>query len=90
MLLEHQLRKLWDNYRNETGLNATQHQLRHTYATMLFESGVDIKTAQDLMGHKDIRTMLQIYTHLSAAHKERNISKLDNYISDKYDKILQN
>ncbi len=72
----------YDPFKGNTVIKTfTAHQLRHTYATMLYDAGVDILTAKELLGHKDIKTTLDIYTHLSRTRKKKSIVALDQFIS---------
>ena len=57
----------------------TAHDLRHGYATMLFEADVDAYTAKTLLGHADIETTMAIYTHLRSRKKQESIDKLKEY-----------
>ena len=59
----------------------TAHWLRHTFATILYLAGVDVLTAKEQLGHSDIKTTLDIYTHLDSEYKRRSMSKLDDYLS---------
>lgn len=61
----------------------TAHQLRHTYATMLYDADVDPKSAQRLMGHSSLEMTLKIYTHLSQRKKADSIGKLNDFLSGK-------
>lgn len=56
----------------------TFHCLRHTFCSMMYNSGVDVLTAQQQMGHSDVKTTLEIYTHLDQEKKATNISKLNS------------
>ena len=59
----------------------TAHQLRHTYATMLYGAGVDLKTAQAQLGHSDVKVTMGIYTHVDENLKNESLQKLDDYFS---------
>ncbi len=87
-------RQMWQSYINtilkinvcakSTGINEiTAHYLRHTYATLLYISGVDVVTASHLMGHSNIKTTLAIYTHLDEMMVVKSVEKLDVYISER-------
>ena len=70
----------WKAYQRATQLDVTPHQLRHTYATILFEADIDVKDTQTLMGHADISTTRNIYTHIRKNRLEQTAAKLNQFI----------
>jgi integrase len=63
----------------EAGIEGvTLHTLRHTFATRLAASGVDLRTMQELMGHSSIKTTM-IYAHVVEGNKHAAIVKLNQY-----------
>ena len=59
----------------------TAHMLRHGYATLLFEAGVDEFSAQRLLGHANIETTRSIYTHLREKMQNKSLEKLRNHVA---------
>lgn len=66
--------------------NYTFHALRHTFATRGIESGFDIKSLSEILGHSDVTTTLRCYVHPSIEQKRRQMETMfDNKIrSQKY------
>lgn len=56
------------------------HTLRHTFATRLCEAGVNMKVVQDVLGHADIGTTMNIYTDATSQLKAREFSVLSEYL----------
>lgn len=52
------------------------HMLRHTFSTILVTSGVDIKTAQELMRHANFNTTLTLYTHINDEVKKNTLNSV--------------
>ena len=52
------------------------HQLRHTFCTRMCEQEVNIKALQDIMGHTDIRTTMEIYAEAQDGLKQRTMQEL--------------
>lgn len=74
-------KRMWEHVDRVVDFKVTPHMLRHTYATILYNAGVDLKTAQGLLGHSDIRMTANIYTHIEKGHTLKAASKIQNFIS---------
>lgn len=53
------------------------HSLRHTFTTRMCEEGVNVKVIQDILGHKDISTTLDIYTDVTKDLKKKEITSFE-------------
>jgi integrase len=58
------------------------HILRHTFTTRMCEAGVNIKVMQDILGHSDAQTTMNIYADATKDFKQSEMSSLDNYFSE--------
>ena len=75
----------WKKYQEATGLTVTPHQLRHTFATILYEANISDKDAQMLMGHSDITTTRNIYTHIRNSRMQQTTRQLNSFLDGKND-----
>lgn len=68
---------LWRDYLKAAGIESlTPHELRHAYATMLYENNVNVATAQELLGHAQYSTTMDIYTTIREKQMEKERSAL--------------
>lgn len=72
--LKQQCKKLSE----QTGIPFSFHVLRHTHATILIQNNVNIKEVQTRLGHKNIQTTLDIYTHLQPSDTINSVNVFEN------------
>ncbi len=80
---EHVIYREWKKYQERIGISCTAHQLRHGYATLLFDAGLTAKDAQQFLGHATIEMTQDIYTHITNSRARGNASKLNEYINSR-------
>lgn len=80
---ESKVRRAWEQYRKNHNLpTVTLHMIRHAYATLLYDSDVDIKSAAALLGHSDERTTIIIYTHVNRERSAlKAVKKINRHVS---------
>lgn len=71
------LQRRLKKYTDECGIDGIHfHTLRHTFATRCVESGVDVKTLSEILGHSDIGMTMNRYVHPGMDSKRENMSRL--------------
>lgn len=77
--LNDQLERIYSTHEKLTKI--TVHGFRHTHASLLFEAGASLKDVQARLGHTDIQTTMNIYTHVTNEAKEKTAEMFQKYMS---------
>lgn len=72
---------LWGWYCRDTGVSSTPHQMRHWFATLLYDAGVDELEAARYMGHTKAQ-MTEIYTHITRSRTNASLDRLNQKINN--------
>lgn len=70
--------------------NFSCHSLRHTFTTRLCEAGTNIKLMQDILGHQDISTTMNIYADVTKELREKELGNLEVYFAKQIYGIRKN
>ena len=76
-------RHAYKKFKKETGITATAHQLRKSFATMAVDSNVPPDVLKAIIGHKDISTTMNIYAEVRDYRLKEAESLLENQFKDK-------
>jgi integrase len=82
LLTESQFNIEWRRYKKATGLECTSHQLRHGFATLCYDAGLEDKDASQIFGHSRVELMKDIYVHITETRQEESARKLNEYIKN--------
>ena len=73
--------KLHEKILRDTGLEHIRfHDLRHTFATMALQNGVDVKTVSSMLGHYDAGFTLRTYTHATRQMQEQAAERMGSFM----------
>ena len=75
------LSKQWAALAREMNLSVTFHALRHTHASMLIDAGIDIVKISKRLGHANVSTTLDVYSHLFAAKEDKSAAAINSAIT---------
>lgn len=70
----------YNRFQKETGVTCTAHQLRHSFATIAFECGVPVKSVQEILGHKQLSTTMDLYTDFRKKSFDDAASSLNAFL----------
>jgi len=87
LMTKTQYRKRWARYCAAIGQDLTAHQLRHGFATILYEAGVPDKDAQELLGHSSIVVTRDIYTHIRQTRRDSTSRAVNDYLNNVADNV---
>ena len=58
------------------------HGFRHTHASLLYKAKIPIKEAQERLGHSNVKTTLNIYTHLSKDQRDKTANRFAEFMNE--------
>jgi len=77
--IREQYQKLFKKILKRTGVKDRKfHAIRHTFATRMLETGVDVKTLSEILGHSSVIITLKVYAHSQMEQKIAAIGKLNS------------
>lgn len=69
------------SYQKNTGIKGMPHQIRHEFATYLYEAELDDKDISEILGHTDVATSKNIYIHIRKQQLMKSTNRLNEYLS---------